>query len=778
VLLAAAGWLRLDVETGGEPECDLARNLGEARELVKLRGVVASDPQAYSMPPAPLAGPKDRLGTPLPKTPFDLEVREVLAEGRWRAACGRVRVALYGPPANLRYGDAIEVAGKAQRIGPPTNPGQLDTARLLRRRGIRVGMAAEPGSLRVTDHHRGGLLRTVAFAAKGWLRHRIQDDWSRSGEAASLLRATLLGDRMALDDDLEEKFKRSGTMHLLAISGLHVGVLAWMVWTVSSLAGLGRGASGGLVLGAAVLYAVGTGAPPSVVRATLMTAVLVGSILWRRRLDLLQATACAALVLLVARPSDLFHVGFQLSFAAVVSIICLCEEVARLLRPREKLVDRLTAPESRSAVRRGWRWLRRRARLALSVSVAAWLGVFPLTAWYFNLFSPVTVLANLVAVPLLGLVLVLGVVHTAFALISGLLAAAPAVLVQGATSALTSVVEGAEGLPLAWTYCATPALGWVAGYYALGVLVVARRRIGLRGTHAAALWVGGLLVYVLATFAPPRPDGLEVTVLDVRHGSAAVLRYPDGATVVCDCGSYGRSDVGRWTMSPALWHSGVRRIDLLIVSHADQDHTNGIPALIDRFPIGQVLYSPVVERSEAGGRLLAMLAERGIPHQAARAGDRIEVGSNMLEVLAPLGWTLRAAAHNQNENSLVIRAEHGGRRILLAGDIQDAASTALLHTPVDLAADVLLVPHHGCPMGNTEALARAVGPAHAICSNRAEHLPRETVEAYEDAGAQVWATCWDGAVTVRVRDGSIEVAPYRVRAKHPEETGTAARTPE
>jgi competence protein ComEC len=128
-----------------------------------------------------------------------------------------------------------------------------------------------------------------------------------------------------------------------------------------------------------------------------------------------------------------------------------------------------------------------------------------------------------------------------------------------------------------------------------------------------------------------------------------VLRYPDGSTVVYDCGSYGRSDVGRWVAAPALWHWGVRRIDLLVASHADADHINGIPSLLERFQVGRVLYSPVLKQAKAGRQLLDLLNRRGIPHGAARAGDRVEVGrGNILAVLAPTDWTLRACPEDQN----------------------------------------------------------------------------------------------------------------------------------
>ena len=764
VLLAAAGWVRLDVAVGKLPPHHLAHFVGEKPKLVKVRGVVAAEPRAYVMPGLPLSGDSKWLAQSVERLRLDVEVAEVEVARAWVAACGRVRVTVYRAPSGLRYGDRIVVTGMAYQPSPTTNPGQFDAARYLRRKGIRVVLSANGGMVRVERRGLGWWPLRVAQAVRGRLRRVLRESLARDEQARSLLSAALLGDRTELDEEFEEAFKRSGTMHLLAISGLHVGIVAWLVWGVAALVGLGRSASGAVVLAVVSLYALVTGMTPSVLRATVMTGALVLSITGRRQLDLLQATALAALVVLLIRPFDLFHAGFQLSFAAVVAIVCVYEELAVALRPAEQLEHRLLDADQLTRVQRMRSWLRRRALGAVAVSGAAWLGVFPLIACYFNLFSPITVLANLVAVPLLTAVVSLGFAHVCLGAVWPLAGVGPGWLAQAASWGLTAVVEAAARVPMAWTYCCTPALGWVVAYYALGLVVVARRRIGLSGRHAAMLWVAGLTAYLVATFAQPRPEHLELTVLDVQHGSAAVLRYPDGSTVVCDCGSYGRSDVGKHIAAPALWHWGVRRIDLLVVSHADVDHINGIPALLERFPVGHVLYSPILEQSAAGLQLVAMLNTRGIAHEAARAGDRFVVGPvNRLDVLAPVGWTLRACPSNQNENSLVVRARHDGRRVLLAADIQQAGSTALMGSHADLRADVLIVPHHGCAMANAADLARAVRPACAVCSNRADHLVPATVEAYKQAGARVLATCWDGAVTVCIGRGEPHVSTFRMR---------------
>ncbi|HUT36163.1 MAG TPA: DNA internalization-related competence protein ComEC/Rec2 [Planctomycetota bacterium] len=763
--MTGAGWVRLDLTRGTHPPHHISRFLGDEPTLVRLRGVVASDPEVRVLPPMPLSGDSGWLAAEARQTRFDLDCLEAEVGGDWRAVCGRLRVVDHGAPRTLCHGDTVVLVGTAHLPSGPTNPGQMDGATLLRRGGIDATLSVgERGTIVETGSNQGGFFAMV-YAARGALRRTLQTTLASDKHSAALLCALVLGDRTEVGEDLEEAFARTGTIHLLAVSGFNVGVVAWVVWSITALLGLRRRLSGALVLCVVIAYALVTGAPPSVVRAAVMTGVFLLAILGRRQFDPVQAVAVAALVLLVLRPFDLFSVGFQLSFVAVLGIILLNRDFAALLRPRVSLFDRLAADEEVSRSRRLLRWTWVVASRAAAVSLAAWLAVLPLTASYFHLVSPITVVANLLAAPLAAMLTVLGFAHTATAAALPALAGVPAAAAQAIAWALTGVVRLADSVPLAWQYCAAPALGWVIGYYALGLLVVGRRRLGLSGMRAAMLWVAGVVVYLVAPGSTRPPEGMEVTALDVRRGNATVLRFPDGSTALYDCGTYGRNDVGRWVAAPALWHWGVRTIDLLVVSHADADHVNGIPSLLQRFKIGHVVHSPVLARAKAGRQLLEMLRKRGIPASPVKAGDRIEVGKgNVVEVLSPTDWLLRLRPNEQNENSLVVRVAHAGRRVLLCGDIQQVGATVLLHAGIDLRADVLVVPHHGRLMPATPEFAQAVRPAYAICSNRADHLPPATVAAYESAGAHVLATCWDGAVTVTIRHGEVEAAGWKKKA--------------
>lgn len=762
ITIAGAGWVRLHAAVGWRPEHHIARFLGDRAQLVKLRGVVASEPELRELPPVKLAGDSQWLAGKAREVRFDLEVLEANVAGEWVGAAGRLRVVQHEPSVTPGYGDMVTATGTARLPSAPANPGQIDGATLLRRKGVDGVLSLGGGGLDAEPERGARGLLAAMHAARGWLRETLRATLAPDEQAASLLCALTLGDRTGIDDDLAEAFARTGTIHLLAVSGFNVAVVAWVVWTLTSLAGLGRRASGALVLCAVGAYALITGAPPSVVRAAVMSGAYVLSIMGRRQPDAVNAAALAALVLLAARPFDLFNPGFQLSFAAVLGILLLSGDIAAALGPGESLLQRVAGEAGVSLPHRICRQLHRLAAMTGGVSLAAWLAVLPLTAYYFHLFSPITVLVNLLVVPIAGFLTVFGFFHLALAACSPMLASVPAFLARGATGLLTEAVAAVEHLGLSWQYCAAPALGWMVGYYALALVVVGRARLGLSGRRAVMAALAGVLVYIVAGSPARAPRGLEATVLDVQDGAATVLRFPDGSTVLCDCGTYGRNDVGRWVVAPALWHWGVRAVDLLVVTHADADHVTGIPSLLDRFRVGMVVHSPILERAEAGRQLLALLDARGIPHQPAWAGDRLVVGDgNTLEVLWPSDWSLRLKPADQNENSLVLRAERDGRRILLAGDIQQVGATALLHGGADLRADVLLAPHHGRRMAATAAFAQATRPSYVICSIRPDHLPPETVAAYRAGGASILVPSRDGAVTVVIHGGEVQAAGRR-----------------
>ncbi len=675
------------------------------------RGVLV---EAATFRPGEQQGPGDRGST-----------RAVLAltglhDGRgWRGASGRLLVRVEGDRSGLEAGRPVEAAGALSAVEGPLNPGEFDPRPLLRARGIRLRLAvdepsgvwADPGGSDWPWHRWLGSVRA-------WSLGRLAS--GLDPEVVPLASALLLGRREAVDPEVNDAFARTGTTHLLAISGLHLQVLAAVLGACARGLGLGRKRSFGAVMAGTVGYALLVGLAPSVVRSAAMT---VGACLggWRDRCSTpANLLAGAALATLAWNPSDLFDVGCQLSFLAVAAIVWLVPAVLAWDAPVLTALDVL---ERRLEPR--WRMLRRMGfaylRAGLIGSAVVWLAAWPLVGLRFHLVAPIGILINIPLIPLTSLALLLA------GLSLGLSAAwAPLGVPFGwacgaCLGATERVVRWGTGLRWGHAFVTGPGGGWVMAFYALlGLATVAggcRLRSARRWWGAAIAWGAAGAV---ATLATPRPEAAEAEILAVGHGLAVVVQSAEGRAVLYDCGRMGDPHVGRRSIAPALWSRGVRRLDAVILSHADSDHYNGLPDLLDRFEVGVVRVPPGFEGPANPGarRLLDAVRSRGIAVATIAAGDRIDLGGGTtLDALHP-GPDGRDGT-TDNARSVVLEVARGGRRLLLTGDLEREGLADLTARPAPSPPlDAMLAPHHGGRTSNPARLYDWARPALVAVSQR------------------------------------------------------------
>ena len=487
-----------------------------------------------------------------------------------------------------------------------------------------------------------------------------------------------------------------------------------------------------------------TGAAVATVRSCIVAFVWLGAVALRRRATSAQALAVAALAILCASPLELFDPSFQLSFAAAAGTSLL----ARRWSP---------AGAGGPLPLRLGRWT---ARLA-AASAAAILATAPIGAWHFAQFAPAGVASNLVVVPLAEL----GVVPVG---LTGCIAATLRVPGGGLlldvagwlSTVMARFVEWFARVAPAWRVPAPTVAEMVVWYVALAAIAVAGWR-ARRVVTACVVLLGlsaGWRIWSRAT-----SQSVTATFLDVGQGDACVVELPRGRVMVVDGGgSFDPGfDPGQQVIAPFLWRRGIRRIDLLVLSHPHPDHANGLPFLVDNFAVG-ALWTNGQETTQPGTvALLAAAARRGVPVVAPRA---IDLGGARIEPLAPLDDTGRLdvdPARGENDNSLVVAAAWRGRRILFAGDLEAEGEAALVASANLVAADVVKVPHHGSKTSSTAAFVAAAHPAMAVISV-GEHnrwgFPNPGVTLrWRNAGARIWRTDRDGGVTVTI-DGRGRVA--------------------
>ncbi len=661
---------------------------------------------------------------------FLFDVEQMRHKGYLVASPGRVRLSLYRRRGPLQQrpevGQRWQFVVRLKRPRGYQNPGGVDYEGWLFQHRIRA-----TGYVRhIREAHYLGEAdgRYSLQRLRGWIKHTLESTLPASPERAVIL-ALAIGDRDAVDSTHWAVLMRTGTNHLLAISGLHIGLVAalafWLgsgLWSRSATALLWLpapkvGALAALLAG--TLYAGLAGFSLPTQRALIMLGVGVAALWWQRRSTTSHTLLLALLAVLVYDPLAVMAPGLWLSFAAVALIIYGMEgRVVRL---------------------RGWRaWLQ----------VQGWvgLGLLPLLLGLFQRASLIAPLANLFAVPFVGLVIVpLTLVGTV--LMMPWPWAGHGILV-GATwliGLLWWLLGAMAAFPLAQWVGAAPG-GWALGLAVIGILVVLLPR-GL-----PARWVGAVLLLPLLLPLADRPPVGEVrfTLLDVGQGLAAVVETRHHVLVYDTGPRFSTNfDTGRTVIAPYLTRRGYHAIDTLIVSHGDNDHRGGARSLLALLPAQQVLSSVPRKLAWAGA----------VP---CRRGQHWRWDGVIFRVLHPVALHARG-----NNDSCVLAVQAGTARLLLSGDIEAAAEARLLRHGTDpLAADLLVVPHHGSRTSSTTAFVRAVAPDYALFAtgyrNR-YHFPYPGVVArYVAIHARVLDTARTGALVFRLGPKGLST-PRRTR---------------
>ncbi len=634
-------------------------------------------------------------------------------------------------PFPLALGD--EVLAEARLDAPPgaLNPGGRDRAAAALARGLAWEARARAPPVRLAPPSPLAWLeigRDRLAAAAGALPPR----------QAALVRAIGAGDQSGVDPVTLEAFARSGLVHLLSVSGLHLAVVAfgargairWLLHRSDALASRldPDRASAALATPVAAVYALATGAQIPVIRSALGALAVFAAALLRRELDALDALALAALCILASDPAALGDVSFQLSFASVAGLALLTGPLRRAC----------PVPPPGPGARR-WRRAAEWLLQAACASAAATAATAPLTALHFRRFSLLAVPANLAGIPVGSALTVLAAAAAVAAAASPWLAG-PLLLACRPPAAALLWLADAFGAP-SWSTVglASPgALGLAATYgLSLGALCLrGRARWACLGLAALTLLAPG----PLRALAARHRGGLEVTFLSVGQGDAAVLRFPDGSAAVVDAGGdpRGLRDPGARDVLPFLRDAGIRRLAAAFLSHPHADHLLGLPAVVEGTPAERLLGN-----GRTGGEEVAHAWARLPAPAALSRGDAWERAGVRVEVLGP---PADADSFTENESSLVLRVRYGKTAFLFLGDLEGAGETALISLIQSggLAADVVKVPHHGSRTASSEALAAAARPRWAVVS-LGRHNPfgfphAEALRRWEAAGAEVLRT--------------------------------------
>lgn len=656
---------------------------------------------------------------------------------------------------SLREGMHVRLEGMLVLPELPRNPGQFN--RRIYESGKKIDFYLENPTVLEVKEQRSGV-REVVEIWKTEMMNRCKKIYPDA--EAGILEAMLFGEKRELSGDIKELYQAAGISHVLVISGLHISLLALAVAGI--LRRLGFPMPVWVILSVGVLagYGILIGQPTTAVRALLMFFVLQGARLLGRSYDLLSALAFAGILMLLDNPDLILDGGCRLSFCAVIGVGWYVSEKNKIFRSigeKEKRKNRGKGGKGSSAgailenIRAGW---------------YLWLFTLPVMLDTFYQVSVVGILWNLVAIPLLPVIIAsggLGVVLAGWNIFLGSLAGSPA---YGMLQLYQEIGNISEKLPVGMWTPGQPSKPVIAGYYLVIFLLVLVEKQLIKREKRWKIFPGMELcsmLLLLLLMAHPWQQREKITFLDVGQGDASLLQS-GGQTLLLDGGSTSQKNVGTYVILPYIKQQGISCLEAVVLTHTDQDHINGVTEVLEEgkkgwLTVKNLMYPYWMEGTEQGKQLKKLAEEAGASCRKIRAGDRLTIGKAEAVVLYPKEQEKIA---EPNAGSLVLFWKWEGVRAMFTGDLPEEKERELLQNLP--ACEILQVGHHGSATSTCREFLEQVQPSLAVIScamkNRYGHPSPDTVDRLKKTGCEIRYTMKSGAITIRKRGREVLVTEY------------------
>jgi len=703
-------------------------------------------------------------------TRLNVAAQSIVKDGKRQKTAGGVRLSVRGETEGIGRGDTVRFLGRLKAPHNFGNPGEFDYVRWLHIRGIEaLGSVRSPRWIIRLRRAGPGVLAASDRARKG-----INGFISASGAANPvILKALVTGDKSGLSPNIRSAFSRAGVAHVLAISGLHVGIVAFFTYSIIifflklcpflTLRVNVKKTALIMSLFPVVGYGFMAGFSRPTERAVIMAAALIVAVILERGKSYYNTLALAAMIILVIAPASIYEASFQLSFLAVFFILYISPLLLDFFsRPEQEALKPAAPVESILAARcrAALSWSKRRALDLLVVTIAASLGTWPLVAYYFNHVSTVGILTNLIILPITTVLVEALFLSAVFIPISATLARWGFHIAGAVAGLQLAIIKAFAGMGFSSIHLSRPAPLEVFFIYVLILSI-----FGLKRARFFRFTLPISAVILITLFALPyvergRGHRLRVTFISVGQGDASLIEFPKGSVMLIDGGGFRGGDngfdTGKNIIAPLLRYKKIGHVNYMVLSHAQQDHMGGLGYVADNFPVGKFWWNG---RGDLRG-LGETLVRKGIP--LIRLGmerktfliDGVRVGVLPLYTHSETGL---------NDSSLALRLTYGARSFLFTGDME-APAEGFLSTLKNIRANVLKAPHHGSDTSSTTGFLRAVRPDVVVISvgrwNRFGFPARQSLDHYAAAGARVLRTDRDGAVEVSTDGSDLEVKTF------------------
>lgn len=682
---------------------------------------------------------------------------------------GKILLTVGSPTVNLRYGDKIRFQANISKPRNFGNYGEYDYKWHMERKGIYAKGSVE---------NERWVVKVSENGQTNWLTAGIEEFRKKinalidkvNSKHKGIMKALLIGERSEIQKEVREAFVKTGTAHILAISGLHIGIVAFVIYTlcyrifiqaerltlrfdIRKLAGLAS-------IPPVLFYGLLAGMSVSTQRAVIMVIVFILAIAINRGKDLLNTLAFAAFIILIISPSSVYDISFQLSFASVSAIIYLMPKLQFIANAGQDISPAAAEP---TALYRIFAWLKDKILTGFLVSIAAVVGTAPISAYHFHRVSVIGIFANIVVVPLIGFVVV--ILELSAGLIS-IFSDTFAVLIFQAASLFLEitiwVIDVFSRLPYSYIWVSTPTILETILFYLFAVSIVS-----IKSTRISRYAVLVLAAVIISDYAywyhhTYYNKNLKVTFISVGQGDSALIEFPMGKRMLIDGGGFIRTefDTGENIIAPFLWKNKIKTIDYIVMSHPQSDHFKGLKFIAENFNVKEFWWNGDHSLNSEFNELFKAVERKNIKERVI-ARDVLNINGVKIESLNLL---IPEETLNKNNASLLLKLSFGKVSFLFTGDIEKEAEESLIREGVNIKADVLKVPHHGSKTSSTEGFLKGVNPQIAVISlgyaNQFMFPHKAVIERYQNMGINLMRTDLMGAVRVETDGRERLVSSY------------------
>jgi competence protein ComEC len=694
---------------------------------------------------------------------------------------GNIRLAI-GPYLNFQYGDFIRFHSTIRKIHNFNNPGGFDYEYYLNLQGIHATCPITDSSgIMLLRHEAVSGIKLKLESFRNYLKQIIYKN--ASSPQREVIEAMTIGNQNEIPATVLDNFNKTGTSHILSISGLHIGMVsavafffAFLILKSSEYLMLRFNIIKLAAMAAfltVLIYAFIAGMGVTVMRSALMALIFLIALISGKQKDLYNTLALAGLIILCVSPEALFDISFQLSFMAVLALIYIVPRLSDI--PSEKI----------SALPLWMQGIIRYLYLSVIVCIAATIGTLPLIMYYFNRVSAVTIFANLIAVPLLGTItLAIAMFFILFSFFSPFIAGYFIKLASFFTQISIDIIGKMAAFEWSSIRVVKPDLIEIALIYIFIYLIFqffgSKQNITAKSNLLPHAFIKHLLIIIAVffiaditylSFRDKLSSDLKITVIDVGQGNSILVRFPGGENMLVDGGGFSKSsfDTGKAVIAPFLYHERISHIDTVVLSHPHPDHLLGLIYIMNNFSVRRIWKSnlPVSAEEYPEWEKSIRINNIEVLPLSNRSTEKIFNGVH-IKVLWPPDYSAEDIGNlsydEVNDSSLVLKITYGRISFLFPADISSNIEEQLIKSGADLKSDVLVVPHHGSNHASSSDFIKAVSCHYAIASagksNTFKHPHPSVVQRYKDAAAEIFRTDRDGAISFTTDGDNLHIRTF------------------